>query len=142
MKIRNYLAIMSLPLLSIGCGSMPQAYSGKGGMTAYAIKPEAYLYHYKNGFTGIDAIGWDPNLQYAWSRLGAAQTCGINFDKDKAAELLSKKFGSEKWVHKMNGIEFHNNQSEAIQGFCTTERLKELNERIPQFERGDFPKIY
>ncbi|MDR3086778.1 MAG: hypothetical protein LBU45_02340 [Azoarcus sp.] len=142
MKFQNFLAILLLPFVNIGCSSMPQDYSGKGGMTAYTIKPEAYLYHYKNGFTGVDAIGWDPNLQYVWSRLGAAKTCGIKFDQDKTVEFLTKKFEAEKWVHEINGIGFHNNQSKAIPGFCTDEKLKELSERLPQFERGDFPKIY
>jgi hypothetical protein len=37
-------------------------YSGKGGMSAYAIKPNVYEYHYDHGFTGPDAMGWNPNL--------------------------------------------------------------------------------
>lgn len=111
-------------------------------MTAYAIKPEAYIYHYQNGFTGVDAIGWDPNLQYAWSRLGAAKTCGIKFDQAKVVSALIKRFSSNKLIHEMNGINFHHNQSQAIPGFCTAERLKEISERIVQFERGEFPNIY
>jgi hypothetical protein len=142
MKIQTCMTILLLPLLSIGCSSAPQTYSGKGGMTAYSIQPEAYLYHYQNGFTGADALGWDPNLQFAWSRLGAAKTCGIKVDQEKAVKILIEKFGSETWVHEMNGINFHSSQSKAIAGFCTPERLSELQERLPQFERGEFPKIH
>lgn len=42
--------------------------NGSGGMLEYKIQNNVYEYHYDNGFTGDDAAGWDPNLQYAWSR--------------------------------------------------------------------------
>lgn len=142
MKLHATLAIIFISAMNFGCSSAPKTYQGKGGMTAYAIKPEAYIYHYQNGFTGVDAIGWDPNLQYAWSRLGAAKTCGIKFDQAKVVSALIKKFSSEKLIHEMNGINFHNNQSQPIPGFCTSERLKEISERVIQFEHGDFPNIY
>lgn len=125
-------------------------YSGKGGMAAYSIQPEVYLYHYKNGFTGPDAMGWDPNLQFAWSRAGAAKTCGIAIDKEKTIDNLIKHYGNpeklsdfmERFSHDMNGIEFHHLQSKTISDFCTPERVNQIRTLIPKFENGNFPKPF
>ncbi|MCW1776925.1 hypothetical protein NB693_21360 [Pantoea ananatis] len=62
----------------------PPGYSGHGGMTAYSIKPDIYAYHYDHGFDGDDAMGWDPGLQFVWSRAAAAKACGVDAVPEKA----------------------------------------------------------
>lgn len=114
-------------------------YKGSGGMAAYAIKPNVYEYHYDKGFTGPDAAGWDPNLQFAWSRIAAASACSVPVAPDKLLPLLISKYGQDNLVHKMVGIDFHVAQIRANKAFCTEERLAELRELMPQFERGEFP---
>lgn len=101
-------------------------YSGKGGMAAYSINPSAYLYHYKNGFTGVDSMGWEPDLQYTWSRVGAALTCGVSFNKPSVIEQLKGKYGHSEIVHDMNGVQFHHLQSKKIADFCSVERISEI----------------
>ncbi len=111
-------------------------------MTAYDIKPDVYLHHYDKGFTGVDAIGWDPNLQFAWSRTGAAKTCGIKFDQGKIVDQLQAKYDISKVMHEINGINFHHMQSKKVAGFCTPERMREIHQYMPRFLIGDFPVIY
>lgn len=111
-------------------------------MTAYKIDPKVYVYHYDKGFIGPDAMGWDPNLQFAWSRLGAAQTCGIAFDQAAMVARLNTRFGQSSFVHELNGIGFHHRQSKGNPAFCTPERVHELNELMPKFAQGDFPKKF
>ena len=138
------LCAFFMPLFA-ACGSTHAAsktYSGSGGMQAYEISNEVYEYHYEHGFTGPDSMGWDPNLQYAWSRLGAAKTCGIAFSEKSAVEQLIKKYGHRKIVHTLNGIEFHYVHSKKNPKFCTPERVKELESVVPGFERGVFPEKY
>ncbi|EJL79253.1 hypothetical protein PMI12_00942 [Variovorax sp. CF313] len=115
------------------------SYRGKGGMGAYKIESNVYEYHYDKGFTGPDAMGWDPNLQFAWSRLGAAKTCGIPYDRPNAVAQLIKKYQQDALMHEMNGIDFHAAQSKANPKFCALERVEELKAVIPAFEKGDFP---
>ncbi|MCW8889839.1 MAG: hypothetical protein OQL20_04185 [Sedimenticola sp.] len=103
-------------------------------MTARSIKPDVYEYHYKNGFTGVDAMGWGPNLQYAWSRIGAGITCGIPFNKDALVDKLVAKYGHSEFVHDMNGIMFHHMQSKKIDSFCTADRLEEVKQIISETE--------
>jgi hypothetical protein len=117
-------------------------YSGKGGMGAYAIKPNVYEYHYDRGFTGPDAMGWNPNLQFAWSRIGGAVACGIPVSTDKLIPLLIKKFKQDKLTHKMIGIDFHSAQIRANKKFCTNERVAEIKALMPQFESGKFPEKF
>jgi|GEM_PF-1322039 len=123
-----------------GCATTE--YSGKGGMTAYSIKPEVYEYHYEHGFTGVDAMGWDPNLQYAWSRSGAAITCGIQFDKKAVINNMIKEYGESEFVHDMNGIMFHHLQSKTIKNFCNSSRVNEIKLVLAKLEKGDFPKYF
>jgi hypothetical protein len=134
------VAVFSVVIAISGCVS--KGYSGKGGMTKYSIAPEAYEYHYINGFTGVDAMGWDSNLQYAWSRAGAAMTCGIEFDKNLVISQMTKVYGQSDLIHELNGIIFHNLQSKKIKNFCSLSRVKEVNEVISKLERGDFPKYF
>ncbi len=133
------LLVISAGCLSGGTG----AYSGSGGMTAYDIKPEVYLYHYDNGFTGPDAMGWDPNLQYAWSRTGAAGVCGVPADENTIVQHMVAVYKQDKITHELNGIMFHAAHAKMVgNSFCTPERVEELKTVIPQFEAGNFPKKY
>lgn len=115
-------------------------YSGKGGMTAYAIKHEAYEYHYDFGFTGVDAMGWDPNLQFAWSRLGAAKTCGLAYHAGDMMKQLIAAFGHDEFTHNLVGADFHHAQSKSNAKFCSPERIKEINVLLPEFANGAFLK--
>lgn len=144
MKIVNCIfCFLAVGLLTACVSGASGAYSGSGGMAAYQIKPEVYAYHYDHGFTGPDAMGWDPNLQYAWSRTGAAKLCKVKADEDKIIKNLMAKFGEMDLIHKMNGIEFHYLQaSQAGSSFCTPERVEELKTVIPQMEAGNFPKKF
>ena len=143
-------AVMFSTSLLMGCAttdskpniSDDQKYSGKGGMTAYDIKPEVYVYHYENGFTGIDAMGWDANLQYAWSRAGGALTCQIPFDKRKVISNLVGAYGYDDLVHDMNGVMFHNIQSQKVAGFCTPARVAKIQIVVKDLEQNKIPKRY
>ena len=118
-------------------------YKGRGGMAAYAIKPNVYAYHYDKGFTGPDASGWEPNLQFAWSRIGAARSCGVMFDEGLVVTQLEAKYAQGETVHRMVGIDFHAAQSKAnAAAFCSAERVSELRDLLPMFERGDFPRRF
>ena len=126
-----------------GCQSpSPVPYAGKGGMTAFKISPQVYAWHYDNGFTGPDAMGWDPNLQLAWSRLAAARTCGVPFAQDKVVAALIKTYGHDKLAHEMIGIDFHNAQSKGAPGFCTPARVSALQALVPAMEMGQFPRRF
>jgi len=140
MKKTISIAIISAAVAISGCAS--KGYSGKGGMTKNSIKSEAYEYHYKNGFTGVDAMGWDPNLQYAWSRAGAAITCGIKFDKKLVLSQMTKVYGQSDFIHELNGVGFHHLQSKKAKGFCNPSRVNEIKEVIPKLEKGNFPKYF
>ncbi|NLR74517.1 hypothetical protein [Leeia aquatica] len=117
-------------------------YKGVGGMTAYNIPDNVYEYHYDKGFTGVDAMGWDPNLQYAWSRIGAAKTCGIAFDERKVLAALDTRYPQGEVIHKMIGIDFAYLHSKHNPKFCTEERVLELKEMLPLFEAGQFPSKF
>ncbi len=111
-------------------------------MTAHSIKPEAYEYHYENSFTGVDAMGWDPNLQYAWSRAGTAMSCDIHFDKEIVIKNMISKYGHDRFVHDMNGIMFHHMQSRKIDEFCSKDRIEEAKKVVTDLEAGVFPVIF
>lgn len=132
------LATVSV-LTAFGMVTACAEYSGKGGMSEYKVKPDAYEYHYENGFIGADAMGWDPNLQYAWSRAGAALTCQIKMNKDLVLKNMSDTYGHDAFIHDLNGISFHYLQSKQIGDFCTKDRMLELSDVIPKFEAGNFP---
>ena len=117
-------------------------YSGEGGMLAYDIKPEAYQYHYDKGFTGVDAVGWDSNLQFAWSRIGAALTCNIPVNTKNITQKLVAAYGKDEITHEMNGYQFHAMQSARIPDFCNKQRVEEIKKLIPQMEKGNFEKRF
>lgn len=117
-------------------------YKGKGGMAAYKIEPNVYEYHYDKGFTGPDAMGWNPNAQFAWSRIAAAKVCGVTVSVEKLLPLLLEKFGEDKLVHEMIGIGFHEAQIKSNPKFCTQERIDELKTVIPDFNSGAFPQKF
>jgi hypothetical protein len=141
-EMKKSTMLISLINAALITGCATSGYTGKGGMTAYSIEPEAYEYHYKHGFTGIDAMGWDPNLQYAWSRSGAAMTCGIQFDKKLVIKNMIREYGKDELTHDMNGIMFHHLQSKKIKNFCTTERITEAKKVVSGLEVGSFPKLF
>lgn len=134
--------------LAAGClGSAPTAspvpgappgYSGRGGMTAHRIAPAVYVFHYEHGFTGPDAMGWDPDLQFAWSRIGAAKTCGLPVDADALVQRLIERYGHDRLMHELNGIEFHHLQSKGVPQFCTAERVAQLQGLLPKWQQGGF----
>ena len=57
-------------------------------------------------------------------------------------ENLSKRFGSDPFIHEFNGIGFHHLHSSGIDGFCTPDRVQEIRSLMPQFEAGEFPVIF
>ena len=138
------LVLLSSTFILGGCLNMgskapePPTYSGSGGMTAWDIKPETYLYHYENGFTGEDALGWPPELQFAWSRLGGAVTCKIEFDKAEMITLLQQSFAESPGTHELNGIGFHAVQSRKVPGFCSEERGDNITDKLRSFVKGRF----
>jgi len=107
-------------------------------MAANRISPEVYAYHYEKGFTGKDAMGWNPNLQLAWSRFAAARTCGVPFSMESAVKQLIQKYGHDKLTHEVIGIDFHHAQSKSAPSFCTAERVAELKAMVPAMESGVF----
>ena len=144
MKISNAIALVTFSITPMFTFANPDYgdYKGVGGMLAYDIKPNVYSYHYDKGFTGVDSATWDPNLQFAWSRIGAAKTCGIPFSEDKVIQQLVSHYGLSEGNHKIIGILFHTNHTKIAPNFCTDERVKELKAVLPNFESGQFPKKY
>lgn len=107
-------------------------------MTQWNIKPEVYLYHYEHGFTGVDSLGYNEQLQTVWSRLGAAATCRIHYDKYQMIQLLIKQFGEKAITHELNGIGFHRVQSRKVSQFCDPWRIKEINASLRRYQQGWF----
>ena len=142
MSAKKTTLLILLTILVFGSTAVLAKYSGVGGMTKNKIKPKVYLYHYDNGFTGVDAIGWNPNLQYAWSRTGAALTCNIEINKELILEKMAEKYGHSTFIHEINGVGFHQLHSKKVKKFCTEERVNEILSVIPKFESGDFPEIF
>jgi len=119
---------------------LPAGYSGHGGMSAHSIRPEIYAYHYDHSFSGADAMGWDPQLQFVWSRVAAAKACGVDAVPESAivAKLVAR-YGQSDTVHEMVGIGFHQAQIEAAKAqFCTAARLGQVRALLPQFVQGQF----
>lgn len=131
------LLLASSVTLVAACAAS-SAYSGSGGMTAYKIEPAVYLYHYQHGFTGPDSMGWDPSLQWVWSRLGAAKTCGVPFAEDRMIDKLVAQYGHGQLEHGTLGIGFHHQQSRGVVGFCTPARMAEVQEAMRAYESGNF----
>ncbi|MBQ0782716.1 MAG: hypothetical protein KBT66_00650 [Amphritea sp.] len=129
-------------LILTGCANPEKAalpvYEGSGGMTKWNILPEAYLFHYETGFTGIDALGYDEQLQKNWSRLGAAKTCGIPFDKRLIIPKLISQYGENAITHELNGIGFHSVQSRKVPQFCDTQRVEAISKSVNRYLKGYF----
>ncbi|GGK75917.1 hypothetical protein [Amphritea balenae] len=128
-----------MALFLMGCSSaekqnLPQ-YAGSGGMSEWNIDPVAYLYHYDNGFTGSDALGYNEQLQTVWSRLGAAQTCKVTYDKQAMIDRLVLQFGESRVTHELNGIGFHAVQSRKVPRFCNEDRIEQLQRTIRKYQR-------
>ncbi|MCV6612382.1 MAG: hypothetical protein OIF55_16590 [Amphritea sp.] len=145
--VKKGLALTALTVCLAGCGNMlqtdrpapePEVYAGQGGMTEWNIMPDAYLYHYENGFTGDDALGYAPQLQTVWSRLGAAETCGISYDKALMISLLSARFGESRITHELNGIGFHAVQTRKVPGFCSEKRVPKIMRSLNRYREGLF----
>lgn len=124
-----FLPVMMLALLLGGC----LGYGGKGGMTKYKVTEDAYLHHYHHGFTGEDAMGWDPQLVYVWSRLGAAQHCGIPFNEPHVLQRLNQMNDIGDTMHRLNGIQYHQIQISNIPNFCTQARVAEIQNFVQRF---------
>ena len=140
---RTAFALASLRLAASRAVANPDYGSckGRGGMAAYDIKQNDYAYHYDKGFTGSDAGGWDPRLQFVWSRMGAAQSCGLGFDEAAAFMQLETKNPHGETTYRSVGVGFHAAQIRANASvFCTAYRLAELRALLPAFERGEFLK--
>ena len=131
MKI--WTLLLALPL-SMTTAAEPSygGYLGHGGMTAYDIAPNVYEYHYDHGFTGEDAMGWKPELQFIWSRFGAAEVCGLPYDSEAALAALQQKYGHDRFVHEINGVSFHAAQAKANANFCTPERVQQLKRELSE----------
>jgi len=140
---KSALLLLAITAALVGCNATgPAQYSGKGGMSAYKISPEIYIYHYEKGFIGSDAMGWDPNLQLAWSRFAAAKTCLVPYSQERAIAALIGKYGHDKLTHELIGLNFHHLQSRGVPGFCSEERVAEVKTMIPAMEAGNFPKRF
>ncbi|MBA0283165.1 hypothetical protein D7Y44_08480 [Stenotrophomonas maltophilia] len=130
MKKMMFLAALLLPMVA-------QAYSGHGGMKAKRISSEVYAYHFDNGFTGEDAMGWDPDLQFAWSRLAAARACKVSVDEGAALEYLAKKFDQDPVMQEIVGVGFHEAQIRSNSSFCTQARIDSTNELVEELKAND-----
>jgi hypothetical protein len=143
MLSKSAFVLLAMTAGLVGCNATaPAQYSGKGGMSAYKISPDVYINHYENGFTGSDAMGWDPNLQLAWSRFAAAKTCSVPYSPERAVAALIDKYGHDKLTHELIGMDFHHLQSRGVPGFCSQERVAEIKTMIPAMEAGKFPKRF
>ena len=143
MKTNQRIIVAALLLAAFTAKADPDygGYKGRGGMAAYAIKPNVYSYHYDKGFTSPDASGWELNLQFASSRIGAARSCGVMFDEGLVMTQLEARYPQGETVHRMVGIDFHGAQSKANAAvFCSPERVSELRDLLPAFEHGDLPR--
>src|SRR3970282_461622 len=115
------------------------SYKVSGGMSAHKIKSNVYEYHYDKGFVGPDAMGWDPNLQFAWSRIAAAKACGMEIQEEKLILNLIAQFQKDQMTHQFIGIGFHGAQIGANKQFCTEGRVSGLKSILDDFYVGKFP---
>ncbi|MDO6564332.1 hypothetical protein Q4488_13130 [Amphritea sp. 1_MG-2023] len=130
------------PIWLTGCVSSSTSeypeYAGSGGMTQWDIQPQAYLYHYEHGFNGVDSLGYAAALQTVWSRLGAAITCGIEYDKPYMIQQLMQTFDEQAITHELNGIGFHRIQSRKVPQFCNEWRVREIHTALRRYRQGWF----
>ncbi|MCL1551976.1 hypothetical protein [Xanthomonas nasturtii] len=137
MKTCIAAVLLALPGLAVA-QDLPLGYAGQGGMTLQEIDPAIYAYHYDHGFVGEDALGWDPALQFAWSRIAAAKVCAQQSSSDALIGKLVEQYGKDAVVHQINGIGFHEAQMRAAGTFCTPARVTEATAVGPAFAGGDF----
>ncbi|WP_031424966.1 hypothetical protein [Xanthomonas euvesicatoria] len=137
MKTCIAAVLLALPGLAVA-QDVPLGYAGQGGMTLQEIDPAIYAYHYDHGFVGEDAMGWDPTLQFAWSRIAAAKVCAQQSPSDALIGKLVEQYGKDAGVHQINGIGFHEAQMRAAGTFCTAARVTEATAVVPAFAGGDF----
>ncbi|MEA5122772.1 hypothetical protein [Xanthomonas floridensis] len=137
MKTCIAAVLLALPGLAVA-QDVPPGYSGQGGMTLQEIDPAIYAYHYDHGFVGEDAMGWDPALQFTWSRIAAAEVCAQQAPSDALIAKLVEQYGKDAVVHQTNGIGFHEAQMRAAGTFCTPTRSAEATAVVPAFAGGDF----
>ncbi|MEA9577771.1 hypothetical protein VC218_02205 [Xanthomonas nasturtii] len=137
MKTCIAAVLLALPGLAIA-QDLPPGYAGEGGMTLQEIDPAIYAYHYDHGFVGEDAMGWDPALQFAWSRIAAAEVCAQQPPSDAVIAKLVEQYGKDAVVHQTNGIGFHAAQMRAAATFCTPARVTEAAAVVPALAGGDF----
>ncbi|WP_349656055.1 hypothetical protein [Xanthomonas sp. 10-10] len=137
MKTCIAAVLLALPGLAVA-QDLPPGYAGQGGMTLQEIDPAIYAYHYDHGFVGEDAMGWDPALQFAWSRIAAAEVCAQQPPSDALIAKLVEQYGKDAVVHQTNGIGFHAAQMRAAGTFCTPTRHAEAVALLPAFAGGDF----
>lgn len=137
--MKTYIAVvlLALPVLAVAQG-LPLGYAGHGGMTLREIDPAIYAYHYDHGFVGADAMGWDPALQFAWSRIAAAKVCAQQSPSDVLIGKLVAQYGKDAAVHQTSGIGFHEAQMRAAATFCTPARVTEATTAASAFAAGDF----
>ncbi|QJD68926.1 hypothetical protein HG421_15250 [Xanthomonas campestris pv. badrii] len=137
MKTCIAAVLLALPGLAVA-QDVPPGYAGQGGMTLQEIDPAIYAYHYDHGFVGEDAMGWDPALQFTWSRIAAAEVCAQQSPSDALIAKLVEQYGKDAVVHQTNGIGFHEAQMRAAGTFCTPTRSAEATAVVPAFAGGDF----
>lgn len=138
-EARRVCALVLLLTATVADAQDYGGYAGKGGMGARKIEPHVYEYHYDHGFTGEDAMGWEPDLQFAWSRLAAAEACGVTDAPSAIAiDRLIERYGQSPSVHETVGIGFHAAQIQSNPEFCSVKRKEEVGRLIPEFERGVF----
>ncbi|MCC8619380.1 hypothetical protein [Xanthomonas vesicatoria] len=137
MKTCIAAVLLALPGLAVA-QDLPPGYAGQGGMTLQEIDPAIYAYHYDHGFVGEDAMGWDPALQFAWSRIAAAEVCAQQPPSDALIAKLVEQYGKDAVLHRTNGIGFHEAQMRAASTFCTPTRNAEAVMVVPAFAGGDF----
>ncbi|PPV04905.1 hypothetical protein XBLMG947_3877 [Xanthomonas bromi] len=137
MKTHIAAVLLALPGLAVAQG-LPLGHAGRGGMMLQEIDPAINAYHYDHGFVGEDAMGWDPVLQFAWSRIAAAKVCAQPSPSDAVIGKLVEQYGKDAVVHQINGIGFHEAQMRAAGTFCTPARVTEATTVAPAFAAGDF----
>ena len=77
-------------------------------------------------------MGWKPELQFIWSRFGAAEACGLPYDSEAVLAALQQKYGHDRFVHEINGVSFHAAQAKANANFCTPKRVQQLKRELSE----------
>jgi len=119
-------------------------YTGKpchGDMQSKKIPHDVYECHYDNGFSGAASSGWPSRMNFAWSRIAAAQECGgVKVSMKKLMPVLVEHFKQGASIQKLVGIQFHRAQIHFDPKFCTAKRVAEYKKVLPGFYLGKFPE--